>query len=779
MDKIFRNFFVIIRSYVFSSVMNVIGLALVFAVAILVAMQVDFEYGYDRHTANADRIYRVELRFGEEADRRPLISLPAAELVAKASPHIQGYAVDDMWIRKEIYVSADKANFSSYFYQQVSPEFFSRLTTPEVVEGSLSALEDPNAVAISRHTAEQIFGTAHGVLGRTLDLKLSDGTSSATIGLVYEDFALNSVFRNSVYQKFSDTYGNAGQWNNSCMNLYVLLDDSKNLASAMEAAETEFGKVMKDAEVTVFATPLRDIYFAPKLQLEEAAKGNRTTTRVMILVAMLVVLISCVNFVNFSIAIAPLRVKSIHIHKIYGSSIAGLRLMIISETVLFCLIAGVISVFLILAAKNSFLQELMSVPIDLIAHPELIGAAFLALVGIGVVAGLFPAFYLTSDTRGKGTQSLTGRLVRNVLIGFQYTISVTLVIVSIFMWQQREFVSRKDLGFDYRNILITQISDDLAKKQRDVLAEKLKASPLIEDVAFTSSPFPTSGPVGSLGRPYKDKSVGFNVIGVSWNFPALMGIYIKEGRDYQQTDLLPDRTGYATWLFNEKAQAMYDITVGSLMDNGEIAGITTDYNYQSLGNTVDPIALMCHPQGREWGALRHVYCKFTGDLKEATQLLMRQVKELEPGVSVEIKTLEEKIDRMYVKERNQVKFIAIFTLLAILISLSGVLSLILMEIKNRTKEIGVRKIHGATSAEILAIFNRKFLVIAVVCSVFAFPFAYYGTQTWLSQFVYKIELQGWVYLAGSLLVLLMTVWVVTQCCWQAANANPAKSIKVE
>lgn len=258
-----------------------------------------------------------------------------------------------------------------------------------------------------------------------------------------------------------------------------------------------------------------------------------------------------------------------------------------------------------------------------------------------------------------------------------------------------------------------------------------------------------------------------------------MGIYIKEGRDYQKTDLLPDRTGYATWLFNEKACAMYDITVGSLMDNGEIAGITTDYNYQSLGNTVDPIGLMCHPQGREWGALSYMYCKYTGSRQEAARLLVQRVQELDPGVSVDIQTLEDNIDRMYVKERNQVKFIAIFTLLAILISLSGVLSLILMEIKNRTKEIGVRKIHGATSREILVIFNRKLLLIAGVYSVLAFPFAYYGTQIWLSQFVYKIELQGWVYLAGSLLVLAMTAWVVTQCCWQAANANPAKSIKIE
>lgn len=488
MGKILRNFRIIIRSYAFSSVVNVVGLALVFAIAILVAMQADFEYGYDRHTANAERLYRIELKYWEENDRTPLLSLPAAELIVKASPHVQSYAVDDMWTRSEIYISADSLNFSKYSYQQVSPEFFSQLTTPRVVEGSLDALMDPESAAISRNTALQIFGTAQGILGRTLDLKLSSGASKATIGLVYEDFPRNSIFPNSVYQKFSDLHNNAGQWNNSCMNLYVLLDDSKNLASMIEAAEAEIGKVVTDFKGAVFATPVREIYFAPKLSMEEAVKGNRTTTNVMIIVAVMVVLISCINFINFSIAIAPLRVKSIHIHKIYGSSIAGLRLMIISETVLFCLIAGMMSVFLVQVAKNSFLQELMPTPIDLAGNSGLIAAAFLVLLGIGVVAGLFPAFYLTSDTRGKGTQGLTGRLVRNVLIGFQYTISVTLVIVSIFMWQQREFVSRKDLGFDYRNILVTQISDALAKKQRDVLAANLTSSPLIQEVAFTSIP---------------------------------------------------------------------------------------------------------------------------------------------------------------------------------------------------------------------------------------------------------------------------------------------------
>lgn len=764
-----RNFLVIVRTYALSSLLNVIGLSLAFATALVIAVHIHYEYSYDKKVPDAQRVYRVELLSGNSF--QTYFSMPTINTVLNSTTDIEAAVIYDKWQEQEISVRIGEGDpvFIEY-YREASPELFTKILQPQIVDGSLEAINQPDVLMISQTTAKKLFGTAVGIAGKGVLVKDFNGMSQKQIGAVYCDFPKNSTFTNDIYAKFTDKAGNEKQWNNYFANFYVKLNEANNPASVEQQAAVAYSKLNRKDSLNIRLRPLQDIYFAQGVAFDTQNKGNRTLLQILIAIALLVVVMALINFINFTVALAPIREKSIQVHRIFGSTISEIRLTLISETVIFCAIASIFSL-LIVFASTKFLSNLISADI-FSSENYVIYAVMIALfLCLGGIAGLLSATYITRENSGRKVNMIAGKYIRQSLLVFQYTISVVLIIVMIFMNLQSHFISKKDLGFNYENILTFKISPDLYENNHNTLKSKLMESAAISDVAFCDVEFASSDDIGSLGRMYRNKNVEFNVMCVSYNFPSLIGLDVIMGRDLQPSDCATDKPYQITWLFNAKATAMYNIQASDSIAGGYIAGITNDYNYKSLRNEIEPLSMMCFGEGNEWSALINVYCKVVGDPQQARAAIMSAVNELDKGYPVEIKEFEESINKLYTTENSQTSLITIFSIVSIVISLMGIVSIILQQIKSRKKEIVIRKINGAQMINILTLLNSGFLYVILISTIIAIPLAYYGIDIWLTQFVYKTPVYWYVFAIGSLVVIALTVLTVTSCCWQIANAK--------
>lgn len=768
MKNILRNFLIAVRSYFLSSILNVLGLALALFTAIVISIQANWEYSFDRGTPNSERIYR--LTYGN-LDMMPM---PMLDLAINSSSHIEAYAINGIWDDQTLLVSGDGENFVKQATQAVSPALLQKMITPAIVEGSYASLDDPNSVVLSRQTAIKIYGSDKGVVGRTLTVKGSEEIVRYNVGAVYEDMPSNSIFRNSIYRKFTDQYGNATQWSNYCTCLYVMLNSKSN----EQAVKDELSKIKIGKDVALMSiTPIRDLYFS-EFSFINVPRGNKTTTNVMILVAILIMIVAAINFINFSFALAPRRVKSVSIHRIFGSSVAAIRASVVGETMIFAAIAYLLALA-IMQLFEPLIRDMISTPATIAHNVEVVVAMFIVALGVGAIAGSCSAYYLSRESRRLRSSSHRSGWLRSLLLGFQYTVSAALIVVALVMNSQIDFLKNRNLGYQTDNVLLFEISPQVAQSQIAQVEEVLGSIPQIRSVAFCSDKFGVVDIVGGLGRQVKGQQVQFNVVGVSYNFPQVIGLSVVEGRGFNQSDLSERSGSTYRLLFNSNAAKLGGFHASDTIDNegSLIVGVTNDYNFNSLKEPLGQIAMMCFVRGEEWMPLTWVYCKYEGDRDAAEQAIRRAMLTIDKGTPVVVEQLVELSDMRYMKDNNQTSIISFFSLLSILISLSGVVSLVLIDVRSRAREIALRKVHGAQLLDVLMIVNRKFLITSLVASLLSIPVAYYFSMWWLENFAYRIDVSWTYFAAGTVSVIVVTAVIVTACCHHVVVSNPLKYLK--
>lgn len=763
-----RNFIIAVRSYALSSILNVLGLALALFTAIVISIQANWEYGFDRATPNSERIYRLTCG---ELDMMPM---PLLDLAINSSSHIESYAINGMWDDQTLLVSGDGENFVKQATQAVSPALLQKMITPTIVEGSYSSLDDPNSVAISQQTAIKIYGSHKGVVGRTLTVKGSKDAAQYNVGVVYEDMPSNSIFRNSIYRKFYDEYGNATQWNNYCTSLYVMLDSKSN----EQAVKDELSKIkIGDNFPTMSITPIRDMYFSDSSFIN-VPHGNKMTTNVMILVAILIMIVAAINFINFSFALAPRRVKSVSIHRIFGSSIASIRASVVGETMIFAAIAYLLALAIIQLAEP-IIRDMMSTSTTILDNMGIVVAMFFVALGVGAIAGVCSAYYLSRKSQQAQSNSHRSGWLRGLLLGFQYTVSAALIVVALVMNSQVDFLKNRSLGYQTDNIMLFEISPQVAQSQIAQVEEALGSIPQIQSVAFCSDKFGVVDIEGGLGRQIKGRNVEFNVVVVSYNFPQMIGLSVVDGRGFNQSDLSERSGSTYRLLFNSNAAKLGGFHASDTIDNegSLIVGVTSDYNFNSLKEPLGQIAMMCFVRGKEWMPLSWVYCKYEGDRDAAGQAIRRAMLTIDKGTPVMVEHLAELSDIRYMKDNNQTSIISFFALLSILISLSGVVSLVLIDVRSRARQIALRKVYGAQLFDVLMIVNRKFLITSLIASMVSMPLAYYFSGWWLESFAYQIDVSWGYFAVGVLSVIAITMIIVTACCHHVVASNPLKYLK--
>ncbi|MEG0517321.1 MAG: FtsX-like permease family protein, partial [Bacteroidales bacterium] len=387
--------------------------------------------------------------------------------------------------------------------------------------------------------------------------------------------------------------------------------------------------------------------------------------------------------------------------------------------------------------------------------------------------------------KGSFSASKSGKRLRMILIGLQFTISIGLIIATMFIKMQHNYMMQYNMGFNKEMLLSSYIPNKIIStvEQREAFANKLKENPQIKDLSFSDGNLIAPQRMG-WGREFKDKEISLQCMPVSWDFLRFIGIEIVEGRDFSREDEFKEN---GTFILNQTACKEYEITLQDKLSghNGptEIAGICKDFNFKPLQYGITPFSFYVFG-AKGWRMPQHLYLRTTqnADIPAVIEYLKNTIMDFSPDTrrdKLEVEFFDQELGRQYKSEQKLTILISLFTALSIIISLMGVFGLVLFETQYKRKEIGLRRVHGSTVGQILGIFNMKFVRIILVCFVIAAPLSYIIVDHWLSTFAYRTPIHWWVFAIALCVILLITVVIVTLRSLKAATDNPIDAIRTE
>ena len=530
---------------------------------------------------------------------------------------------------------------------------------------------------------------------------------------------------------------------------------------------------------------LKDLYFLNNIEYA-GITGNRSTTYTLLGVAILIIVIACINFFNFFLALAPARIRAFNTRKVFGGSNLRLRLGVMTETLGLIILALLIGAVLVLLFADSSLADYLTIsvfaPNNLILAMALISLALL----LGVLISLYPAYYITSFppalvTKGDFQASPSGVLIRNILIGIQFIISTVLIIMALFINLQHRYMMHYDMGFQKDELLTVLIKPFQSYAATDAFVAKLKQNPMIIDAAFATGDFVTSERPSNWVYEHDNKLAGYAFYSVSWNFLKVMGIDVVEGRDFTKDD--EKRNG--VYIFNEEAKRQFELKLDQELPghNGQapIIGFCKDFHSKPLQYGLEAFAFYvmgAHP----WDYPSHAYIRVAAgtNYRDAMDYIHKTVLEFDPSLNdnmIQVQMFDDELEVYYEAEERLAKLITIFTLLSVVISIIGVFGLVLFETQYRRKEIGIRRVHGASVQSILKMFNLQFLRITLICAAVAIPISYYFVNRWLTGFTARMPMSWWIFALAVVIICLIVIGTVTARSWKAANENPINSIQ--
>lgn len=786
MKNILKNFWVVLTRFKVASILNLIGLAVAFAVFSVIMMQSYWELSYNKHFANYESTFRLETDFMDEGNFGVNISRPMGEAIGASSASIKAYACS--WGSVGVSnINVDAAGGGSADLQVAftyASADFPKIFGFERLSGDLTRFAEPHSAIIDGATAERLFA---GIDPLGQQIRTEDDTLSV-VG-VYKTMPKNSSFSNGIYTNIGDMFlDDRSEWG---FYYYYQLHSPKNAPAAkndiLRAVNDYFGteNENKVEAKNMVLLPVADIYFEGGESNDY--KGNYALTTLLMTIAFLIIGIAVINYINFFMALVPIRVRAVNINKIFGAPLRALRWNIIAEAVGMVAIAFIASLFLVELCSNSAISGFVECSLAIEDNWLVMALTALIALAVGLIGGVYPAFYITRfaplvGLKGAFGRSRSGQRLRTVLVGFQYIISIALIIASLFVALQTTFMQGHDMGFSRDRILNVRVGGKIASQPAAFL-DLLKQNPAIEDVAYSDNNIVNIGM--GWGREVAGEEVFFTSLPVSWNYPQFMNIKLVAGRYFIKEDA--SKTN-GTIILNETAARKYKMKVGDFIeghseDPAEVVGIVADFNFRSMKYAVEPIILYeFGSAGWRIPSVASIRIAPTAELEPVMASIAATIKKLNPDFTddmIKIEPLDNKIERLYEKEHKLNSIIILFSIVAIIISLVGVFGLVVFEVQYRRREIALRKVHGASWQSIPAMINRKFVVITIISALIAIPAAYYGVWVWLQGFAYKVPLYWWVAAVAVASVLLITVIIVTVQTVKAATENPIKSLMSE
>lgn len=807
----FRNFLTTLRRYKISSLLNVIGLTLAFTAFYVIMTQVWWELGYNRSLHEADRIYLVENEDWYEPGKwSSWLNRPVPERVIASTAGVEvggcmwgGFGSGTCWTSNEPSFGYNKFSASC---GSVSLPFLDVFAFRSV-EGDVHDIGKPKSVIVSREAAERMRVGVGSLIWVDTDEPQPDGAMEVVA--VFEDFPDNSllgeceVVKNlgetnlyttsewsfNYFVKFrpgADPDEFARQWTN--VNQEMQREAAEKRAAAGDAADD-------DDESGIYGvrlSPVSDLYFESDSQAP-CRQGSVVTTYTLLGIAVLVIVLAFINFVNFFFALVPVRIRTVNTFKVFGAPASSLRFNFVFEAFELVLIALLAAWYVSFALQGTEFASYISASLALSQNLEVVGLVAVVAFVMALAASLYPAWYITSFApalvvKGSFGGTRSGRRLRTLLLGVQFFISIGLIIATSFIRLQHDYMMHYDMGFDKENLLAVRLSERGAVSY-DALRQKLLSDPQVKDVTGATSRLVSVGRMG-WGREFKGRQVAFQSYVVQPDFLRVMGIPITDGRDFLESDFDKE---LGTMIFNEAARREFEMQVGDRINgfvspDEQIVGFCADFNFKPLQYGVSPFCFYLLPkkiqQENYWHLPHVVYVRMTpgADIAAVTAHIRRCIAEVDPRTEpgdIVVRVFDEELGLEYDNERKLTAIVGLFALLAVVIALMGVFGLVLFETQHRRREIAVRRVMGASRGEILAMFNRRYVMLVAVCFVLAVPVSIWAVRHWLAGFAYAVPLYWWVFALALAGVLAVTALTVTVRSWRAVNENPAESVKSE
>lgn len=792
-----------------SAFINIFGLALAMSCALLIFLFIRDEVGYDQYNANADRIYRVTRNF---LSKDGSVNLHLGHVAPPFGPLLKNdfkefEEVARTFNNRVTVAYQENAEEKKAFYEDnfffAEPELFKIFSIPVVEGDAAKILSEPMGLMLSEKTAEKYFGKENPI-GKTLRL---NGQFELVVNGIFKDFPRQAHFHPEILAAFTtlnDTtiYGRRRletNWGNNSFGTYILATQPLDVTAIEKQFPAFLDRHMLPDDpsepkastwTTLFLQKVTDIHLHSHLDSEQEANGNINHVYMMAVIAVFIVLIACFNFVNLSTARASKRAKEVGLRKVVGAFKSQLVNQYLSESVLIAGLALLLALafsFISVGWLNAFTGK--SIVLNLIEDYKLLLLLLGFAVTVGLLAGVYPAFVLSGfkpvmilkgqqgSHKGKG-------LLRKSLVVAQFAVSIALIIATAITLSQLNYLNGRALGYEKEQVVTVRYYAEVANNYEAFFNELTKDASIKN--AGRSSRIPTGRLLDSQGSARVQKGDSLSESGVvlkniriDHEFFDTYEIAFASGRDFSKERVNDDSLSF---ILNESAVKMLGLTNEEIVDKefhyggvkGKVIGVVKDFHFESLHEPIVPLVFQNGP------FFNRISVKLASSNTQAgIEAIQRVWQEFMPNRPFEYEFLSMQYKDLYDSEQQQSQLFIIFAGLAILIACLGLFGLATFNAAQRVKEIGIRKVLGASVPSILGLLSREIVILIVIANVIAWPVAWYFMNEWLSGFAYHVNMNVAVYIVSALAAIAVALITVSTQTIRAAKSNPATTLRYE
>jgi putative ABC transport system permease protein len=784
------------------SAINISGLSIGIAATIIILIYIVDELGYDRMHRDAERIYRVGFsgRLQGNEIETAVSCPPLAETMQKEIPQVAEVVRFGMW--QTMPMGIGDRNFTERRLLLADSNFFKFFSFP-VVKGNVETfLKGPDKLVITESAALRYFGKEDPI-GKMI-LRGAERTAAEVVGVVKDPPHNSHIAFDMVLSGESwDYMKNEKQWTSNNLYTYFKTYPGADLSAVKKhldrMVETHMGNELErfigmsfnefrqqGNDLGLFIQPMLDIHLKSDLTNEITPNGNIQYLYIFAVIALFIILVACINFMNLSTARSANRAKEVGVRKTIGAFRSRLIYQFISESLLYSSFSTLLALGIISVSLGSFnVLAGKELTLSIFSNPLVIVSLLLFTAVIGIVAGSYPAFYLTSF---KPTEVLKGKIrsgfknsaLRNMLVVFQFIISIALIFGSMVVYRQLDFMQKKNLGFDKENV-VNLLHTLSLKTNAEAFKSELAMHPAFKGASYANNLPPRISWTSAFRKGGSEQDFVLNVYQVDHDHLKTMGYEMKEGRFFSReftsdtAAIILNETAYRQMAFSNLDEAIVLTYQGEAPRPLKVIGVLKDFNYQSLRDNVRPMAIQLGSEPNLEMAIR----LSQGNTREQIAVLESIWKKYAPDAPFEYSFVDQNFDALFRAEQRMSQIILIFTVLAITIACLGLFGLAAYTAEQRAKEISIRKVMGASMSHVMILMTKDFTILVMVAFVIATPLAWYFADSWLSGFANRIHIDYRFVIISGVISLLIALITISYQSVRAAKENPVKAMRLE
>lgn len=764
------------------TLLNIFGLSVGLTGFIMILLFANHEKSYDSWNPNADNVYRISIRWApgeEEYSSSPAELAPALKEVL---PEIQNYARFYVWDIKQRLVAKDKNEAYVDHIMGVDSTWFNLFPYKFIYGDAPKSLMASDQIVLSSKTSEQFFGKANPV-GQTV---MINNNKRYTVSGVYQE---PNTPEHMDFDGFIKKSSAGDGWGNGNFYTYLFLKKGIDGKLFEEKINKAFYKlpIMKQQDwlktAHIYITPVKDIYLKATSAQDPAKRGNAKTVTLLLLFSGLLLVIACINFTNLSIAQSVKRAKETGVRKVLGAKRSNLITYFLTDTAIQCVLALLLS-FALVEVFTPVLNNLMDLNLSLFGYNnpmQLTIQLSSVMLLVILLSGGYAAFFLSNYEpvkvlKGNLSRSMGSLWMRKSLIMVQFVVATVFMVALIIIRQQVNYIKNQDVGFNRDHVVVFKIRNNESRKNFAQIKQRLSK---IDGVAAVSrvNYYPGVKAMQVIGREYKGKSIqNLSMVTVDFDYFEVMGMPAQLGRTFS-TEFATDSSAIVV---NESAVKKYQLQkeVGhQWIEDRTLIGVVKDHVQKGMETRAEPTAFVV--EGRHTNGADNVILKIKGENAQQTLAEVKAVWESVEPFPFQYTWLDQSFAKVYEQYVRLDKLFNIFTYVTLSIAILGLFALASFTVQERTKEIGIRKVLGAETKDILQLLNKSFLVLIVVANLIAIPVAYILSSNWLAGFAYRTTITIWPFLAATLISVVITIVTVSLQAYKTANAKPVDALKYE